>query len=625
MSDTHSRIADLIRRGDLEGAQALGEAALLDRPGDLPARIALANLRAMRGDHEGAEALCDVDVPELLRLRGWLLQSKGRFAEAAIYYERIVAADPADWEIWNNLGNARHSAGDLAGAIDALGRARQLRPGLAPIQLNLGMSLAAAGRLEEALGPYAEAARLEPDDSALQLELGKLLRHPGRPAEALAPLRRAAALAPGEAEAEIELGRAHAGLAELDSAEAAYRRALALAPGHGLAFLELGIVLERANRSERIAPLLGEAEAQGVPPDELAYLRALVLRGEGNNDAALAAARRAPADLEPVRRALLIGRLADALGDAETAFEAFGEANALAAAEPAAAKADPEGYRDRIETLTSLVSPHWISSWSEPSPGDRPAPVFLVGFPRSGTTLLDTLLMGHAGVAVLEEEPILQRVSDALGGFERLPALDSAEIERLRRLYFNALDALLPEASGRIVVDKLPLNILAAPLIHRLFPDARIVFAQRHPCDVVLSCYMQSFEINDAMANFLDLGDAARLFDLVLTFWERCRDVLPLKVHIVRYESLVEDTESELRTLLDFLGLAWDPAMLDHRRTAEARGTISTPSYSQVTRPIYREASGRWERYRRPMAPVLPLLAPWALRLGYGDIYEPEG
>ncbi len=622
MSDLSSRITDLVRRGDLAGAEALGEAALGERPDDLAARVALANLRAMKGDLEGAEALCTVDAPELLRLKGWLLQSQGRSGAAAECYERIVAADPADWEIWNNLGNARREAGDLDGAAEALGRARRLRPGVAQIQLNYAMALAAAGRLDESVEPYAAAARLEPRNAALQLELGKLLRHLGRQSAAVEPLGRAAALAPGEAEVQVELGRALAGLGELDSAEAAYRRALALASGGALAWLELGIVLERGNRLDSLGPLLDEAEAKGVAADDLAYLHALRLNEEGRMEEALELARRAPADVEPERRALLIGKLADRIGDGKAAFDAFAEANRIAADEPAATRADPEDYRRRVEALAELVSPGWFESWSPLERGGRPPPVFLVGFPRSGTTLLDTVLMGHPDVEVLEEEPILEPVSERLGGFERLPDLGQAEADSLRALYFAGLDRLVADSAGKTVIDKLPLNLLAAPLIHRLFPDARILFAQRHPCDVVLSCFMQSFEINDAMANFLDLEDSARLYDLALAFWERCREALPFKVHTVRYEALVENLEAEARAVLDFLGLPWDPAVLDHRRTARARGTISTPSYSQVTRPIYREASGRWERYREQMAPVLPILAPWARRLGYGDVFE---
>ncbi|HEX8225139.1 MAG TPA: sulfotransferase [Allosphingosinicella sp.] len=590
MSDPASQMIELVRSGDLAGAEAVGEAALRDRADDMAARVALANLKAMKGDLDGAEALCTSESPELLRLRAWLLQSRGRHGEAASCYERVVAGAPSDWESWNNLGNARHGAGDREGAIHALGRARRLRPDVAPIQLNYAMLLAAAGRLEESVEPYAAAARLDPANASVQLELG----------------------------------RTYAGLAEMELAEASYRRALGLEPGLALAWLELGILLERANRLDALAPLLEQAQAQGVPADELAYLQALLLREEGRTAEALALARRAPADVEPARRSLLIGRLADSLGDSAAAFEAFAEANRIAADQADAVRADPGGYRRRVAAMTATLSPEWLAGWAPVERGSRPAPAFLVGFPRSGTTLLDTVLMGHPAVAVLEEAPILQRVDDALGGMERLPDVDTAEAERLRGIYFTEVDRLVPDSAGRTVIDKLPLNLLALPLIHRLFPDARILFAQRHPCDVVLSCFMQSFEINDAMANFLDLADSARLYDLVLASWERSRELLPLDVHVVRYEALVEDVETEARAALDFLGLPFDPAVLDHRRTARSRGTISTPSYSQVIRPIYREASGRWERYRPQMEPVLPILAPWALRLGYGDIFNPE-
>jgi hypothetical protein len=123
------------------------------------------------------------------------------------------------------------------------------------------------------------------------------------------------------------------------------------------------------------------------------------------------------------------------------------------------------------------------------------------------------------------------------------------------------------------------------------------------------------------MANFLDLGDAASLYDLVLAFWTRCRSILPLDVHVLRYEALVADKEREMRFLLAFLGLEWDERVLDNQGIAIRRGPIATPSYAQVAQPIYKRASGRWQRYRAQMAPVLPILAPWAQKMGY----ETEG
>lgn len=555
-------------------------------------------------------------MSQALRLEGYKLQTQGRLVEAIACYEQIVAGDPGDWEIWNNLGNARRAAGDRDGAIAALTQARDLRPDLPAIHYNLGISLAEAGLLEEGARAFGEAVRRGPEIPGALLELGKALRHLRRNAEALPLLERAAKLAPASPDIHLEQGRALSGLGRFDEAEAAYLKALAAQPGLATAFLERGLMLERSNRLDRLAALLDEAREQGVAGGDLAYLRALALEREGELEAALAAAQAAPAADDPVRRALLIGKLADRAGDPVTAFEAYAEMNRLVAeTAPAGAAA---AYRAHVAALRDLMTPDFHARWSPVEPDrSRPAPVFLVGFPRSGTTLLDTMLMGHPDVHVLEEEPILQRVGEALGDFARLPELDAGEVDRLRAIYFAELDAFDSRAQGRLVVDKLPLNILGAPLIHRLFPDARLIFAERHPCDVVLSCFMQNFDLNDAMANFLDLGDAARLYDLVLDFWTRARAILPLDVHAVRYEALVEDKEVEMRALMAFLGLPWDPAVLDNEAIALRRGPIATPSYAQVAQPIYRRASGRWQLYRGQLAPVLPILAPWAEAMGY--------
>jgi hypothetical protein len=155
------------------------------------------------------------------------------------------------------------------------------------------------------------------------------------------------------------------------------------------------------------------------------------------------------------------------------------------------------------------------------------------------------------------------------------------------------------------------------PLIRRLFPEARIILALRHPCDVVLSCFMTAFRLNDAMANFLDLDTAAEFYDLSFGYWTNCTSIMPVSVHTIRYEDVVDDTEGQLRGLLDYLGLAWNESVLDHAGTARSRGVITTASYAQVTEGIYRRASGRWQRYRHQLEPVLPLLAPWAEKFGY--------
>jgi hypothetical protein len=159
--------------------------------------------------------------------------------------------------------------------------------------------------------------------------------------------------------------------------------------------------------------------------------------------------------------------------------------------------------------------------------------------------------------------------------------------------------------------------MIRAPLIQRIFPDAKVILTLRHPCDVVLSCFMQNFKVTEAMASFLDLTNASLTYDRIFGYWAKCTELLPLQVHEVRYEAMVADLEAEVRPLLQFLGLSWNNEILDHQRTAVERGYIRTPSYAQVTERLYERASGRWTRYRSQMEHVLPILAPWAERLGY--------
>jgi tetratricopeptide (TPR) repeat protein len=441
------------------------------------------------------------------------------------------------------------------------------------------------------------------------LSEGYRLLQEGRREEAAAAFLEAARQLPDNELPLFDLGRALSMLGRYDEAESVYRRA----PGYPDSWFEIGQLLERSNRLDRLPALIAEAEQVGV---RLAYLDALAFDREGKTELALETARlMRPAD-DPVRRALLIGRLADKAGEADEAFAAYAEMNRAVAARYPGVEAAAGEYRRHVSALIGMLTPDYAACLTPPLKGERPAPVFLVGFPRSGTTLLDTLLMGHPDIHVLEEVPLLQRAAEALGDFARLPELDAAEVAQLRALYFEALDAREPPP-GKMVVDKLPLNLLGAPLIHRLFPDAKFIFAARHPCDVVLSCFMQNFDLNPAMANFLELESAARLYDLVLTFWERARELLPLEVHVLRYEDLVADTGAEMRALIAFLGLDWDEALLDHQATAAGRGPIATPSYHQVAQPIYDRARGRWQRYRPQIEPILPILAPWTERMGY--------
>jgi len=561
---------DLHLRAGLAAARAGDPAAAIPHfrrvldaaPQDVPTRcnLALALISVGALAEASAVAAAGGGDPRLARLAAYADQQQGRLAEAAAAYENVLEAWPDDWESWNNLGNVRRAAGDVEGAVQALRRAVRLKPELGQIAINLSNALAAAGRHEERLAVMRAAARTAPDDALVQTELG---------------------VAAAEAR-------------DFAAAESAYRAGIAADAGFAPAYLELGLLLETQNRLDDLALLIESAPAA----PELGFLRAWLLRRQGRFAEALPLAEAAPDSIEPARRAQLLGEIYDRLGDAPRAFAAFAEMNR--AAEAAAPPADRSSYRREIASAAPLDwSPAEVES-------DPPAPAFILGFPRSGTTLLDTLLLNLPQLHVLEEVPVLDAVEHMSG-----------DSNALRARYFEVLAELAPPAPGQMVIDKFPLHMARAPLIHRLFPDARIVFVERHPCDAVLSCFMANFELNHAMRSFTDIEEAARLYDAAMAAWTRARELLPLDVHRVRYERMVEDLEAEMRPLLAFLGLDWDPKVLDNKAAAEGRSYIRTASYAQVAEPIYARAAGRWQRYRDQLAPVLPILAPWAERLGY--------
>ena len=204
-----------------------------------------------------------------------------------------------------------------------------------------------------------------------------------------------------------------------------------------------------------------------------------------------------------------------------------------------------------------------------------------------------------------------------------LAKLTPEEIDAMRRMYFS-VHKMSEDVEGTLFIDKLPLNLLHAGIIKRMFPDAKFILALRHPCDTVLSFFMHELALNRLTVQSLDIEDSARLYDQSFSLWEQYASVLDLDVHAIRYEDVVANFRPTIEALLTYLGVEWTDAVLEFDKTAKARGRIGTPSYHQVTQKLYTRASGRWQRYRTHLEPVLPILAPHAARYGYAmDVEEP--
>ena len=608
------------REGRLDSGVAYLRAALDAEPGNPAFRVMLA--RALVDAERPQEALSVATAPNdvspaalaLWHVRAEAARGVPDHRAAAEAWKILCAARPDDWRSWSNYGEALAGLERWNEAAAAFRRAWTLNPHELPQQMNFAVALTKAGYHEEAADQLRQMLDSDAGDAAsVRLTLARLLADLGKHEEAMSQLDRAAEIAVGEGAS----GQGDAGLLRIALPQRT-SKATPLAASDLGAVRELALLLERTNRMDALRNLLDEAVEAGISREQLGYPAAAIALRSGEATEARRLLELETAASDPVRWHRLMAKILDALGDTTGAFEAAATMN-RSVQDFADWVGKGAEYRRRIRGLARTVTEKWAGRLRPLEPGERRSPAFLVGFPRSGTTLLDTFLMGHPDAHVLEELHMLGAAEKVLGNVAHLPDRSTERLEQARRAYFAELDRHVDRDFDGLIVDKLPLNMLGLPVIHALFPDARIIFAQRHPCDAVLSGFMQSFTLNDAMACFLTIEDAADFYDAAMSLFSAARETFPVPLHTLVYEELVADPETALRPLIGFLGLDWQPELLDHRSTAKARGAIITPSYDQVVQPLTSAPSGRWRRYQRQLEPVLPVLLPWANRLGYAD------
>lgn len=551
-------------------------------PTDMAARFNLSTVLTATGQANEAKALAfdHRGHPGLARLAGYFHQQDDATDDAIAAYRIALSAAPQDWESWNNLGNCLNQSGDRDGAVIAFENAvnRSPYPSLPEVFLNLSQALGAVNQRDPRLRNAEEAVRRFPDHHAVL----------------------------------VELGLAQAAAGDRDLAEQTLRRAAAAEDHFGEARLELGLLLENDNRLDELDMHIAECEALDPRP-ELSFLKAWSLRRRERFEEAEREAARIPDTINPIRTAQVRAEIAERLGQTAEAFRQF---EAMNQASRLAHPAEPgPTYRETIERQTAEMQPPLPAV--APTAGLPQDPIFIVGSPRSGTTLLDTLLTALPELQVFEEQPTLSTIEREFP--DLASETDQARVNAARTRYFELAAALQGSADGRRIVDKMPLHMTHMPVINRLFPDAAIVLVERHPCDAVLSCFMANFAPNHAMQSYTELDEAARTYAAIFSNFERAEALLGLKPQRVRYERMIADLEAEMRTLLAFLGLPWRDEVLDNQASAARRGAVRTASYAQIGQPLYQRAVGRWERYRQQLEPVMPVLQPWIEKLGYQD------
>lgn len=498
-----------------------------------------------------------------------------------------------------------------------------------PMAFNLAaLKLEKEERYEDALGLLRRAVEVAPADIAARQALGLCLHRLERYGEALSEFEAVLEVQPDFHGAHCARGATLEALGRLVEAEAAYRRTLELQPENLGAVGGLANLTSRRGAHAEARPLTERVlAAEPNYPDAVMVLAAA--------DAAEGAAERAQRRLEMLiedgrltvqQKALAQGLLGDTLDAQGRAAEAFG---AYAACNMGLWRAYAPSYgegqgaldfaRDMLAELEGIPPEAWTSAGGPPPQGVT-GHVFLLGFPRSGTTLLEQVLASHPQVEALEERETLADAQRAFlsrpADLARLAVAGEAELAPLRAAYWDRVRAEGARLDRKLFVDKHPLNTFRLPLILKLFPQAKILFARRDPRDVVLSCYRRRFAMSGSAYQLLTLPGAAGYYDAAMRIAERLEPTMQGQLHVVRHESLVEDFDAVAKDVCRAIGLPWTDALRAFADRTRDRG-IATPSGAQLSRGLSAEGVGAWRRYRDQLAPALPALAPWVARFGY--------
>jgi Flp pilus assembly protein TadD len=590
----------------------------------------------------------------------------GHFEEAAVLSRAALENTPRDEGLLTLLAMAEHANGRYEPAAEAFSALTRLRPGTPDYWSNLGLMLRLCGRQADAEAAFQRALAIAPRAYGVLFNYGLLLLDMQRYGAARHRFLDACAVDPAAPDARIYGAIACFECGDTDRAEALippretwrslepelhYHLALVLmqlgraqeaeqlldpatlGQADTRTLASLAVLQERTNRLEQAQALLDRIRAhpdrdtREVRIDALTVESLLALRRRDYGLARRSTEELLAMGLSPAGEAsacFTLGAIADKEGDPAEAMEALARAHAiqLRFAEeiaPEIALSDEEPLRIALPRMT----PEQCAFPADPGAPDGDAsPVFIVGFPRSGTTMLEQMLDAHPRYVSMDEQPILERCVDqaracGIAYPEELGRLEPAQLARIRGFYREAVDRVVKLSPDQVLVDKNPLNILRLPMIRRLFPAARIILALRHPCDVLLSCYMQDFRSPVFRVLCSSLERLAGSYANTMAFWTHHQALLQANVLTLRYEDTVSDFQAQVERIGRFLGVEDWSHLAGFSEHARRKAYIGTPSYSQVVEPVNARSVARWRHYLPWFAPVLPLLQPAAAQWGY--------
>ncbi|MEO7199180.1 MAG: sulfotransferase [Dokdonella sp.] len=578
----------------------------------------------------------------ILLLLGLAQQATHRQQQAVTTFRRLAQMHPKVAAYWNNLAVVCRQVGDLPGAEQAQLKAQSLAPDDAEVHYNLGLLYTQQRQWLLARQALLEAVQLSPHFIEARLQAAYACYVCGDNTNQEAMLNGAANWPPQPAEQALILAPMLSVQGDLDAALRTLAQAR-LPDEPTAAIMRLRIAAQRVVLYERNNQIdKAQSELRQLPLAKLDALPAVAHQARSDGwraHAVLATRAGAHADAEALYRRVLavpiddesrasanfgVASACDRQGRHHDAWQAL--QNAHAAQLDIARTVVPELLAANSQPLqiTGVVAERGSYAKWKPlsSPSSRHSPVFVVGFPRSGTTLLEQMLDAHPDFQSMDERAFIHELIEGMELVgQHYPAdlvnLTQRDADQLRSVYRRLVSHVLPDLGEHHLVDKNPLNMLCVPMIMRLFPHARIILCLRHPCDVLLSCSMQPFRSPAFMVLCSSLRRLALGYAYAFEQWYR--DVEMFAPHVLewRYESVVKQFDDQVARLGQFLETTDTSPMTRFAEHARDKRFISTPSYAQVTEGVHRRAVGRWQNYREQFEPVLPVLRPWIDRLGY--------
>ena len=490
----------------------------------------------------------------------------------------------------------------------------------------LGAVYAHIGKLEESLNANLNAVKINPDDHESQNNLGNIFIILGKLEEAEVNLKIAISLKPDYADAYSSLGNVLFLQGRLDEAEVSLRKSISLHSNSVKAFLSLCETLDKNNKLNDLLKLVKNIGGKFVKnkSDFLFYEAFTYFRLEVYDKVEYIINKINKNELTQNRVLSFLKLKADFSHfkkNYKDAFKNYKEMNDKIKISTNYKNKNPKKYfNHQIKKIDQINELEKFELYRNDIKTPWLQPIFLVGFPRSGTTLIDSILRSHSKINVIEEKPLLHKIYreiNYLSSISDIEKIDNESANIASKAYFNEAKKYCKINKNSILVDKLPLNIFEIPLIHRIFPNSKIILAIRHPYDCILSCWMQNFKLNHAMANMVDLDIVVEFYIHAMHFFHICKKRYNIDIFKVRYEDLVSNFNYEVNNLLSFMDLEWEEGLKNYHEKVFSRNSINTPSYSQVIKPLYQHASFRWLKYKKNFTKYNNKILPWINEFGY--------